>query len=54
MFNECFRIPVMTPVPEDTILIKVWDWNFMSADELLAVVRHSNVLLHKVSVVEKG
>ena len=29
----------MTPVPEDTILIKVWDWNFMSADELLAVVR---------------
>ncbi|KAL8432549.1 hypothetical protein ACSSS7_004546 [Eimeria intestinalis] len=40
-FNECFRIPVMTPVPEDTILIKVWDWNFMSADELLAVGRIS-------------
>lgn len=28
----------MTPIPEDTILIKVWDWNFMSPDELLAVV----------------
>ncbi|OEH76777.1 c2 domain-containing protein [Cyclospora cayetanensis] len=40
-FNECFRIPVMTPVTEDTILIKIWDWNFMSADELLAVGRIS-------------
>ncbi|CDJ42504.1 C2 domain-containing protein, putative [Eimeria tenella] len=40
-FNECFRIPVLTPVPEDTILVKVWDWNFMTADELLAVGRIS-------------
>nr|CEL66850.1 TPA: heat shock protein DNAJ pfj4, putative [Neospora caninum Liverpool] len=40
-FNECFRFPVVTPLPEDAILIKVWDWNFMRADELIAVGRIS-------------
>ncbi|PFH33328.1 putative heat shock protein DNAJ pfj4 [Besnoitia besnoiti] len=40
-FNECFRMPVVTPLPEDAILVKVWDWNFMGADELIAVGRIS-------------
>ncbi|EPR62810.1 putative heat shock protein DNAJ pfj4 [Toxoplasma gondii TgCatPRC2] len=40
-FNECFRFPVVTPLPEDAILIKIWDWNFMKADELIAVGRIS-------------
>ncbi|SCM12166.1 ferlin, putative [Plasmodium chabaudi adami] len=36
-FNECFKIPINTPILEDTIIIKVWDWNFLSNDELLAI-----------------
>lgn len=35
-FNECFRIPVVTPVQEDSILLNLWDWNFLASDELLA------------------
>ncbi|GAW82530.1 ferlin [Plasmodium gonderi] len=36
-FNECFKIPIATPILEDSIVIKIWDWNFLSNDELLAV-----------------
>jgi len=35
-WNEDARIPVRTPVYEDTILIKLWHRRFMGADELLA------------------
>eukprot|EP00928_Gymnodinium_smaydae_P013524 TRINITY_DN14930_c0_g1_i1.p1 TRINITY_DN14930_c0_g1~~TRINITY_DN14930_c0_g1_i1.p1 ORF type:complete len:1551 (-),score=396.30 TRINITY_DN14930_c0_g1_i1:68-4687(-) len=35
-WNENARIPVQTPVYEDTILIKLWHHNFMAPDELLA------------------
>ncbi|XP_053992011.1 uncharacterized protein LOC128883542 isoform X2 [Hylaeus volcanicus] len=40
-FNECFRIPVVTPVQQDAIILKLWDWNFLTADELLAYGRLS-------------
>ncbi|KMZ85188.1 ferlin [Plasmodium vivax Brazil I] len=36
-FNECFKIPIATPILEDSIIIKIWDWNFLSNDELLAI-----------------
>ncbi|CRH01369.1 ferlin, putative [Plasmodium relictum] len=36
-FNECFKIPISTPILEDSIVIKIWDWNFLSNDELLAI-----------------
>ncbi|SBS86577.1 ferlin, putative [Plasmodium ovale curtisi] len=36
-FNECFKIPIATPILEDSIVIKIWDWNFLSSDELLAI-----------------
>lgn len=35
-WNACARIPVTIPVFEDTILIKLWSRNTLSADELLA------------------
>mmetsp|Transcript_44643 Transcript_44643/g.78493 ORF Transcript_44643/g.78493 Transcript_44643/m.78493 type:complete len:1495 (+) Transcript_44643:94-4578(+) len=35
-FRECAQIPVMTPIYEDTILIKLWSHNLLSPDELLA------------------
>eukprot|EP00403_Amphidinium_massartii_P005454 CAMPEP_0178371604 /NCGR_PEP_ID=MMETSP0689_2-20121128/912_1 /TAXON_ID=160604 /ORGANISM="Amphidinium massartii, Strain CS-259" /LENGTH=1446 /DNA_ID=CAMNT_0019991479 /DNA_START=181 /DNA_END=4521 /DNA_ORIENTATION=+ len=35
-YNMIARIPVMTPVYEDTILVKLWSSNFFSPDELLA------------------
>jgi hypothetical protein len=35
-YNETARIPVMTPVFEDTVLLKLWNWNRMSPDQLLA------------------
>ncbi|SBS88629.1 ferlin, putative [Plasmodium malariae] len=36
-FNECFKIPIATPILEDSIVIKIWDWNFLTNDELLAI-----------------
>ncbi|GAB68029.1 ferlin [Plasmodium cynomolgi strain B] len=36
-FNECFKIPIATPILDDSIIIKIWDWNFLSNDELLAI-----------------
>jgi hypothetical protein len=35
-FNSRMQIPVVTPLYEDTILIKLWTRNWFSADELLA------------------
>ena len=35
-FNETARIPVMTPVYEDTILVKLWSYTMFGPDELLA------------------
>eukprot|EP00746_Dinoflagellata_sp_MGD_P003068 gnl/MRDRNA2_/MRDRNA2_105982_c0_seq1.p1 gnl/MRDRNA2_/MRDRNA2_105982_c0~~gnl/MRDRNA2_/MRDRNA2_105982_c0_seq1.p1 ORF type:complete len:1491 (+),score=316.30 gnl/MRDRNA2_/MRDRNA2_105982_c0_seq1:92-4564(+) len=35
-FNETCKLPVMTPLFEETILLKLWHWQFMAADELLA------------------
>ena len=35
-YNETARIPVLTPVYEDTILVKLWTYNMFSPDELLA------------------
>jgi hypothetical protein len=35
-FNECITLPVVTPVFEDIILFKLWNWNMMAADDLLA------------------
>ncbi|CAE7620239.1 OTOF [Symbiodinium sp. CCMP2592] len=35
-FNECLQIPVVTPVYEDTIILKLWSCNWFSPDELLA------------------
>eukprot|EP00923_Selenidium_pygospionis_P039290 GHVN01068371.1.p1 GENE.GHVN01068371.1~~GHVN01068371.1.p1 ORF type:complete len:1272 (-),score=174.04 GHVN01068371.1:3383-7198(-) len=40
-FNECFRIPVVTPIAEDSVLLSLWDWNYMGANELLAQGRIS-------------
>eukprot|EP00397_Hematodinium_sp_SG-2012_P002251 GEMP01002257.1.p1 GENE.GEMP01002257.1~~GEMP01002257.1.p1 ORF type:complete len:1429 (+),score=308.39 GEMP01002257.1:138-4424(+) len=35
-FNETIRLPVMTPVFEDTIVLKLWNFNALSPDDLLA------------------
>lgn len=35
-FNSRMQIPVVTPLYEDTILIKLWTRNWLSSDELLA------------------
>ncbi|CAJ1443049.1 unnamed protein product, partial [Effrenium voratum] len=35
-FNECLQIPVVTPVYEDTIILKLWTCNWFSPDELMA------------------
>lgn len=35
-FNECLQIPVVTPVYEDTIILKLWSSNWFSPDELMA------------------
>eukprot|EP00930_Biecheleria_cincta_P032374 TRINITY_DN22471_c0_g1_i1.p1 TRINITY_DN22471_c0_g1~~TRINITY_DN22471_c0_g1_i1.p1 ORF type:complete len:1474 (-),score=230.31 TRINITY_DN22471_c0_g1_i1:26-4447(-) len=35
-FNECLQIPVTTPVYEDTVIMKLWHYSWMSSDVLLA------------------
>ncbi|KAF8822684.1 putative heat shock protein DnaJ pfj4 [Cardiosporidium cionae] len=35
-FNECFRIPLITPIVEDDILIKLWEKTALNSDQLLA------------------
>eukprot|EP00931_Biecheleriopsis_adriatica_P114550 TRINITY_DN9037_c0_g1_i2.p1 TRINITY_DN9037_c0_g1~~TRINITY_DN9037_c0_g1_i2.p1 ORF type:complete len:1451 (+),score=280.29 TRINITY_DN9037_c0_g1_i2:132-4484(+) len=35
-FNECLQIPVVTPVYEDTIILKLWQNNWFSPDQLMA------------------
>ncbi|EUT79080.1 hypothetical protein PFAG_05652 [Plasmodium falciparum Santa Lucia] len=36
-FNECFKIPIATPILDDSIILKIWDWNYLSNDELIAI-----------------
>ncbi|CEM22521.1 unnamed protein product [Vitrella brassicaformis CCMP3155] len=40
-FNETFRLPVIAPVLEDTILVRVWDHQGMANDYLIAQGRIS-------------
>lgn len=35
-FNDSIQIPVITPLYEDTIIVKLWHSNWLSPDELLA------------------
>lgn len=35
-FNETAQIPVITPLYEDTIIVKLWHSNWFSSDELMA------------------
>jgi len=35
-FNECLLIPVMTPLFEDIIVVKLWNNYLFASDEILA------------------
>lgn len=52
-FDECFRIPVVTPLFADSIVIRVWDEKDWAADEVVLQGRLSFSLLRMHALMPK-